>query len=121
MNRILQFKLFLHYRKVIEMIKANPADYIRILLNTNTHFGVCACAKEVFKKDIYSKTWVYNNTNNALEKKSLPRRTPLNGAHWGEPPFHTETSEDCIKALQLRANILRKLVTSFNNSKTIII
>ncbi len=50
-------KLIAHYEQAIEKVKA-AKNWNWILEEMNVHMGICKCAYEVFKANIYHKEWV---------------------------------------------------------------
>lgn len=90
----IQQKLHDHYEKVIgEVRKVTYDEALKILKETNTETGICNCASEEFKTEIYNSAWVMRH-----------------GHVWYSFPFAQPTVEEIITALTYRLNILKKLL-----------
>lgn len=97
----IQTKLLEYYEKwVPQMPKDSVSMAISFLTAMRLHFGVCHVASEIF--NVMCDDWVE-------EQKQR-------GEYWGEVPCHCTTIEEITAALQLRIDILTKLV---NQAQTI--
>jgi len=98
-TRELQQKLLAYYQ---ENLAALPEDFkkaIRFCDEKEIDMGICRCAAQVFQEDLYDSEWVEEHVN-------------TNGSDWGKRPGHAQTTEEIKQALQLRIDILQKILTA---------
>lgn len=86
-------KLIAHHEGVIEEIEADPNNMESIIRKTNTACGICACALEEFKTDIYGDKWVKS-------------KEPFIG-YWAALPSIYITFDEIIECLQVRVDIMK--------------
>ncbi len=106
MTQNLAHKLIKHYTEVLNEVKSAGENFWEIKLitaRTHTDFGICACAKSIFRSDINYDTWI----------EAFPEYENGKG-FWFDTPFRCRTIESIIEVLQLR---LDRLKTFSENNK----
>lgn len=92
----IQQKLHDHYEKVIAVAKKKKyADLGQYLMDEDCWCGLCYCALQRFKEDIYGADWVKKISYNP---------------YWYAAPNELFNKKDIMQSLQYRLTILKTLI-----------
>ena len=100
MKKKLAKKLIAHYKESIRLISVKGSDVSKILRKRSVNMGVCFCAIDVFKVDIYKDAWV----SSKVKKVHCGYWCPQPGTVSIRDSFYKES---VIKLLKKRVKILK--------------
>lgn len=92
----IQQKLLEYYKKCLSELPDRMHKITKYLIHNHIELGVCYCARYAFNEDITMEDWVLDNIKLAC--------------YWGPVPVTANRVEGVKERLQLRIDILSKIV-----------